>query len=198
MYELLNGHEKSCFNVFRMTQCTFLQLCLDLENKYGLSHSGRISTLEKVGLFVYVLSKGASNRDVQERFQHSSETVSRIFKEVMDAMDGLSRDILRPRDPEFKEIPSHIVNDARYMPHFKDCIGAIDGTHIDIITAEEDQLRYRGRKGTSTVNVMVACDFDLLFTYVLTGWEGSAHDSRIFLDAIGNESLNFPKPPVGN
>ncbi|KAL2929383.1 putative nuclease HARBI1 [Bienertia sinuspersici] len=198
MHELLNGHEKCCFNMFRMTQCTFRQLCLDLENKYGLSPSGRISTLEKVGLFVYVLSKGASNRDVQERFQHSGETVSRICKEVIDAMDGLSRDILRPRDPELKEIPSHIVNDARYMPHFKDCIRAIDGTHIDIITAKEDQLRYRGRKGTPTINVMATCDFDLLFTYVLTGWEKSAHDSRIFLNAIGNESLIFPKPPVGN
>ena len=43
-----------------------------------------------------------------------------------------------------------------------------------------------------------ACDFDLLFTYVLTGWEGSTHDSCIFLDAIANPSLNFPKPPHGN
>ena len=42
------------------------------------------------------------------------------------------------------------------------------------------------------------CDFDLLFIYVLTGWEGSAHDSRFFLDAIGNPSLNFPKAHPGN
>ncbi|CAA0840130.1 Unknown protein, partial [Striga hermonthica] len=76
------------------------------------------------------------------------------------------------------------------------CIGAIDGTHIDVIIPEEDQLRYRGRKGTTTLNVMAACDFDLLFTYVLTGWEGSAHDSRIFLDTITNLDLNFPKPPT--
>ncbi|KNA09332.1 hypothetical protein SOVF_154580 [Spinacia oleracea] len=110
-----------------------------------------MSILEKVGLFVYILSKAQSNRDAHERFQHSGETVSRIFKEVLDAMDGLSRDILRPRDPEFKEIPSQIVDDTRYMPHFKDCIGAIDGTHIDVIIAEEDQLRYRGRKGTPTL-----------------------------------------------
>ncbi|WCJ39611.1 hypothetical protein M5689_020588 [Euphorbia peplus] len=139
-----------------------------------------MSVLEKVGIFVWILSKGASNRDAQERFQHSGETVSRIFKEVLDVMDGLSRDILRPRDPEFSNIPSQIANDTRYMPHFKDCIGAIDGTHIEVIIVEEDQLRYRGRKGTPTINVMAACDFDLLFTYVLTGWEGSAHDSRIF------------------
>ncbi|GMI68705.1 hypothetical protein like AT5G41980 [Hibiscus trionum] len=197
MHEMLSGHEKRCFNMFRMTQNTFRQLCIDLESKHGLLPSYRISTLEKVGLFVYILSKGASNRDVQERFQHSGETVSRIFKEVLDAIDGLSSKILKPRDPEFKEIPSQIAYDTRYMPHFKDCIGAIDGTHIDVIISEEDQLRYRGRKGTPTFNVLAACDFDLLFTFVLTGWEGSAHDSRIFLDCISNPSLNFPKPPPG-
>ena len=119
MQELLNGNEKRCFNMFRMSPSTFRQLCMDLETKYGLRASSRMSILEKVGIFVYTLSKGASNRDVQERFQHSGETVSRIFKEVLDAVDGLSRDILRPRDPEFKEIPQKIVNDTRYMPHFK-------------------------------------------------------------------------------
>ncbi|XP_021866515.1 protein ALP1-like isoform X2 [Spinacia oleracea] len=97
---------------------------------------------------------------------------TRIFKEVLDAMDGLSRDILRPRDPEFKEIPSQIVDDTRYMPHFK-------RINCDIEEGKEH------------------LHFDLLFTYVLTGWEGSAHDSRIFLDTIGNPSLNFPKLPPG-
>ncbi|CAH9096803.1 unnamed protein product [Cuscuta europaea] len=197
MDEILNGHGKRCFNAFRMTQNTFRNLCADLETKYGLRPSSRVSVLEKVGLFVYVLSKSASNRDTQERFQHSGETVSRIFKEVLNAMDELCRDILVPKDPDFKRIPSQIANDDRYMPHFKDCIGAIDGTHIVITVPEEDQIRYRGRKGIPTTNVLTVCDFDLLFTYVLTGWEGSAHDSRIFLDTLNNSNLNFPNPPPG-
>lgn len=117
--ELLNGHEKKCFNTFRMNQNTFRQLCLDLENKYGLRSSSGISILEKVGLFVYLLSRGAPNRDIQERFNHSGESMSRIFKEVLNAMGGLSKDILVPNDHEFKEISPQIVNDARYMPHFK-------------------------------------------------------------------------------
>ncbi|CAH9105221.1 unnamed protein product [Cuscuta epithymum] len=119
-------------------------------------------------------------------------------------MDGFSRDLLVPKDPDFKDIPLdfkdiplQIATDDRYMPHFENCIGAIDGTHIAITVPEEDQLRYRGRKGIPTTNVLVVCDFDLLFTYVLTDWEGSAHDSRIFLDAINNPTLNFPKPPRG-
>ncbi|XP_074271774.1 uncharacterized protein LOC141595707 [Silene latifolia] len=197
MNELLSGNERRCFNMLRMNPDVFQQLCNDLETEYGLCSSHRMSIIEKVGLYVYTLSKGASNRDVQERFQRSGETVSRVFKEVLDAMDGLIRDILRPRDPEFKEIPSKIANDDRYMPYFKDYIGAIDGTHISVVVPEEDQLRYRGRKSIPTTNVLAACDFDLLFTYVLPGWEGSAHDSRIFLDAIGNPSLKFPYPPRG-
>jgi hypothetical protein len=54
-----------------------------------------------------------------------------------------------------------------------------------------------GRKGVPTQNVMVACDFDLLFTFVMTEWEGLAHDTRIFLDAIRTDFVNFPKPPLG-
>ena len=69
--------------MFRMTQSTFRQLCTDLESNYGLLPLGRISTLEKVGLFVCILIKGASNRDVQERFQHFGETVIRILNFVV-------------------------------------------------------------------------------------------------------------------
>ena len=31
---------------------------------------------------------------------------------------------------------------------------------------------------------MAAVDFDMKFTYVLVGWEGSAHDALILADAI--------------
>ena len=60
---------------------------------------------------------------------------------------------------------------------------------------EEDRLRYIGKKGKPTTNVLVVCNFDLLFTYVLVGWESSAHDSRILLNAISDPKLKFPKPP---
>ena len=32
--------------------------------------------------------------------------------------------------------------------------------------------------------MMAAVDFDLKFTYVLTGWEGSAHDALILADTL--------------
>ena len=90
--------------MLRMKQSTFRHLCTDLESNYGLLPSRNISTLEKIGLFVRILSKGASNRDVQEQF--SSETVCRVFKEVLNVMDGFSRDIIKLRDPKFNEVPT--------------------------------------------------------------------------------------------
>ena len=44
-----------------------------------------------------------------------------------------------------------------------------------------------GRKHSTTQNVLAAVDFDLRFTYVLAGWEGSAHDALILADALQRE-----------
>ena len=52
----------------------------------------------------------------------------------------------------------------------------LDGTHILACVPFHMQDRFRGRKSITTQNVLAAVDFDLRFTYVLAGWEGSAHD----------------------
>lgn len=45
---------------------------------------------------------------------------------------------------------------------------------------------------------MAICDFDMMFKYVVVGWEGTAHDSRVLTETICNPSHNFPMPPDGN
>lgn len=42
---------------------------------------------------------------------------------------------------------------------------------------------------------MVACSFNMKFTFVWVEWEGSTHDIRIFLEAIDNPNTKFSKPP---
>ena len=58
-------------------------------------------------------------------------------------------------------------------------------------------MPYIGRKGIPTQNIMAVCSFDMQFTFVLAGWEGSAHDARIFSTAINASHSTFPKPPQG-
>ena len=59
---------------------------------------------------------------------------------------------------------------------------------------EKHRAAFLGRKHTTTQNVLAAVDFDLRFTYVLAGWEGSAHDTRILTDALQRpDGLKVPQ-----
>ncbi|XP_058069989.1 uncharacterized protein LOC131219044 [Magnolia sinica] len=42
---------------------------------------------------------------------------------------------------------------------------------------------------------MAICDFNMIFTYVIAGWEGVAHDSRVLMDAVLDPTKKFPLPP---
>jgi hypothetical protein len=45
---------------------------------------------------------------------------------------------------------------------------------------------------------MVVCDFDMRFTFVVAGWTGSAHDTRIWRDTLLNKyKEKFSHPPTG-
>jgi hypothetical protein len=56
------------------------------------------------------------------------------------------------------------------------------------------RVAFLGRKHTTTQNILAVVDFDLRFTYVLAGWEGSAHDALILDDALEREDgLKVPQ-----
>jgi hypothetical protein len=58
----------------------------------------------------------------------------------------------------------------------------------------EDRPRYRTRKNEIATNVLGVCTQDLKFIYVLTGWEGSAADSRVLRNAVfRTNDLRVPK-----
>ncbi|XP_062100461.1 protein ALP1-like [Humulus lupulus] len=129
-----------------------------------------------------------------ESYQHSGETVCRQFGRVLDALCYLGNEVIRSLD--FNTVQAEIQNNSKYFPWFKDCVGAIDGTHVIAVAPTLKQLAFRGRKVDVTQNVMVACSFNMMFTYVYAGWEGTANDSRVLLDAMRKDD-NFPMPPQG-
>ncbi|PKI38905.1 hypothetical protein CRG98_040677 [Punica granatum] len=68
----------------------------------------------------------------------------------------------------------------------------MDGTHVPAIMPASVRGAYRDRNGEITQNVLAIYSHQMIFTYVMTGWEGSAHDSRILLDAA--TLPEFPAP----
>jgi hypothetical protein len=116
----------------------------------------------------------------------------RAFHEVVDALlilyqsncNLLSDDTL---------LATQISTSFKFSPYFDDCLGALDGTHIEMYIPTELQLRYRNRKGTLSQNILAVCNFDIQFVYILAGWEGSAHDSRVLSDAQASQGFSTPK-----
>jgi hypothetical protein len=89
-------------------------------------------------------------------------------------------------------LSSRIADNPKYSTYFSDCLGALDGTHIDVWVAPHEQPRYRNRKGHLTQNVLAVCDFDMRFIYVLAGWEGSAHNAAVWRDAQYYKGFKTP------
>ena len=83
--------------------------------------------------------------------------------------------------------PPEIEQNPKLYPFLKDCLGALDGTHIYASVPAEDRARFRNRKGFISQNVLAVCDFNMIFVYVVTGWEGSAADSVVLEDARLND-----------
>lgn len=99
--------------------------------------------------------------------------------------------------PSFDGVPHQIRRNSECFLFFKDFVGAIDGTHISASVPASDQIPYHGKHTVTIQNVMAGCSFDMRFTYVLSGWEGTANDSRVFLECVNHPAMGFPKPPEG-
>ncbi|KAK8918549.1 hypothetical protein KSP39_PZI005122 [Platanthera zijinensis] len=103
-----------------MSKQIFCDLLILLEESYGLKGSRRTATREVLGMTLYILGHHETLRKTSERFQHSTETISRYFEKGLRALTSLSMDIICPTDPQFRHTPAHIENDDRYMPYFKE------------------------------------------------------------------------------
>jgi DDE superfamily endonuclease len=79
--------------------------------------------------------------------------------------------------------PPEIQASPKFYPFFDGTLGAIDGTHILCNPSATDHDMIRNHKGVLTQNCLVACSFDLCFTYILSRWGESTADSMLFKEA---------------
>ena len=66
-----------------------------------------------------ILGQGACYRMVQERFQHSGETIHKHFHRISKRLNIMSIDIFKPSDPTFSVVSRHIQKNSLYMPYFQ-------------------------------------------------------------------------------
>ncbi|KAL5573544.1 hypothetical protein UlMin_023141 [Ulmus minor] len=174
-----------------MSPLTFARLCELLRETGRIQDNRNAIVEEQVAKFLFMLAHNGKNRTFSFFFYRSGEIVSRHFHEVLRAIISLEGQFLR--QPNGVDVPQQIASSNRFYPYFKDCVGAIDGTHVRVKVSKYDAPRYRGRKEYTTQNVMAACGFDMKFTYVLAGWEGTASDSRVIKNTfVRDDKLIIP------
>jgi hypothetical protein len=66
-----------------------------LVESYGLKSTKRMTSVETLGLFLWMCGAPQGMRQAEDRFTRSTETCS---------ANRLAADIIRPRDPEFRTV----------------------------------------------------------------------------------------------
>ncbi|RYR77928.1 hypothetical protein Ahy_A01g002633 [Arachis hypogaea] len=100
----------------RLSLNSFATLCELLQVQGGLDEDGHVGIGEQVTTFLIILAHHAKNRALQVRFYRSGETISSIFTSILFAKaDPVPEDCVDPR-----------------WKWFKGCLGALDGTYIDV------------------------------------------------------------------
>ncbi|XP_066318262.1 uncharacterized protein [Miscanthus floridulus] len=169
------------YDKLRVEPHILLELSRYLRSNDLLRNTRGVSVEEKIGMFIYMLSRNASFQKLNDRFKYSTETIHRHIKVCFDAVTPMTAEFVKP-----PLIQAHrkISSDTRYGPYFENCIGAIDGIHVPMTISDSEAAPYRNRQESLSQNVMLACDFDLNFVYVSCSREGSASDAAVLYSAI--------------
>ncbi|KAM3202424.1 hypothetical protein P3L10_030048 [Capsicum annuum] len=119
----------------------------------------------------------------------------KYFHEVLEATMKFAKEMIAPTTFDSNmNIPG--AHNKRLRRIFKGAIGALDGTLVHAVVPDNLQIIYRGRgKGKCYQNVLVICDFNMVFTYVYARWKRVAHDARVLTEVVSNPNNGFPFSP---
>lgn len=93
--DILNGHPVRCYNSYRMSTTNFHVLCQRISDKLITS---RTTVQEQLAIFLDCIGHGESMRKMGEYYQHSTESIYRIFKDVLKAILSLHNDYIKLPD----------------------------------------------------------------------------------------------------
>ncbi|XP_077221948.1 uncharacterized protein LOC143855764 [Tasmannia lanceolata] len=123
----ITNAEDHCIALLRMDVRCFRTFVALFRKTTLLEDTIHWTVEEQVMIFLSVISHNERDRTVRATTRRSGATVSKYFNKVLDAVLILQyMFIVRPS----RETPRAILDNPNFMSYFKDCLGAIDGTHI--------------------------------------------------------------------
>lgn len=161
-------------NVFRYNNETIDHLVSILQQK---SHKKKKILTIHLCVFLVFIGRKISYRDLTHIFGFSHSRLHDIITEITELILLFKTQyIYLPTIDEF-EILS---NGFQRFSDFPGTILAIDGTFVPITNPTTTEGRYYNRKGTPSLNFLLACDSTFRIRYVFGGTYGSSHDAFIY------------------
>ena len=156
----------------------------------------------RLAITLHFLATGDSFTSIKTSFRVGISTVSGIIEETCKAIcNKLGSDKLR--------LTNSIVEWQRIEHEFKEkwnlpnCIGALDGKHIDIVAVPNSGSYYFNYKGRNSIVLMALVDANRRFIFVDIGCNGRVSDGGVFGQTTlynyledQTNPLNIPPPQV--
>ena len=140
------------------------------------------------------MSSTAELRTIANLFGVSKPFVCNCVKDVCEAVIKKMRSqfLFMPKGDYLKEV----IDIYHSKWGFPMCAGAIDGTHIPIVSPSDNHTDYVNHKGYHSIVMQAVVDSKYLFRDTVIGWPGSVHDARVLANSeiynLGNTGKLFP------
>ncbi|PFH44578.1 hypothetical protein AMATHDRAFT_114474, partial [Amanita thiersii Skay4041] len=118
--ELIAGHPDCIYTELGMMLHVFLLLIHELQVTCGLEPSHHLGVEEMVDIFLNMSVTGLSVHHVGECFQHSNETISKYFVNILDMLASpafYSKYVKLPTTTD--PVPPFILNNPKFYPFVK-------------------------------------------------------------------------------
>ncbi|XP_034245542.1 protein ALP1-like [Thrips palmi] len=152
---------------------------------------------ERLAITIRYLAHGGNLITLAEAYRRGHSTVNDIVRETCDAIwEALSP--IYVKTPSREDWP-RISREFWELWNFPNCLGAVDGKHVEIICPPNaGSVTFNNHYSSHSTVLMAMCDAKYRFTYVDLGSYGSQSDSSIFMNSqFGRDLLegNLDLPP---